>query len=605
MSEQVCSFCLGGSTEVPPFGDTKDAADLIKPCATCSIVTHRKCLLDWFNSLTSDKLHIVDGNSLQQELTRASVAQNRTNDYDHEFGIAPEVNHLHIDLTSTNVVNWLSNWTGTAGIDGHEVEDNNNFANGNGNTLTNNLFLLLAPCPQCKDDIMFSMRRSSLLSFNTGVRTVLSKGLQYTGVFLGLTSAVTGMLSMGYIGLTSCGLKIMDCILPEPLLIRLLTKKNSQNSLSLLSSVLLGNRSSDRASDPSIDNLETALSRGLIDPFKFSRIPILPIILYRMRQSSFIQCFFNTNDDKDLKISNWLTEFLINGYISSMGNHELARSVYENFLSSVTNILRNPRFFYKYLNIFKGINFWSTNNMISLLIPIRILYDMFFRITINQAHFGITMKVRPREIANSLPQADYDRLEQVQNSIENIRLIMKQQQLKFLKDEKILQHHQDFDIITWAKTKVSVIKKLLKENLVFKYFKLNALLAVLRLNSCIRYDYSKTLMYNSFTIRCLTTIMWPFVSSKFSKMFYNLLFKNMSDIPKEKLLFASNVTSLLFIVFIKDLVNLYLSYKKSKQLTQMKIINFDNLQSGSDTNTNTNFNTNAGSFNSLPGGFEL
>lgn len=600
MSE-VCSFCLGGETDVPPFGDTKDAEDLIHPCGTCSIVTHRKCLLDWFNSLPSDKLHIVDKDSLEQELHRSRDLRVNRNDY--EIGQAPDGLHeIRIDIDYNMIGNWVS-------------QMNRPLNPGSMGARGGNVLLLLAPCPQCKEDIMFSMRRSGLLSLNTGIKTMISRGLQYTGVFLGLTSALTGIVSMSYIGLTSCGLKMMDCILPEPLLIRLLTKQNSQQSLSLLSSVLLGKGLGVPSTDPnySIDNLESALSKGLIDPFKFSRIPILPIILYRMRQSSFIQCFFGSKQ-RDLNISNWLTEFLINGYISSMGNHELAKSVYENCLSSVTNMIKHPASFYKYLNILRGIDLWSVNNMISMLIPIRILYDMLFRLTINQLHFNVTMKVRPRNIANTLSASDYDKLEDVKNGIENIKLLMKQKRARNPSDAS-----HDFDIITWGKSKLQMIKKLFKENLVGKYFKLNFLLAILKLKACIRHDYSNTFIYNSFTIRCLTTVAWPFLSSKFGTMFYNLMFKNLSHIPKDKLIFASNIASLIFVVFVKDLINLYLSHKKADQLTQLSIINLDQVQahmgissatgatesgaSGSSSNgISENFQSHIGS---IPGGFEV
>ena len=58
-SSKICSLCLGSDTDIPPFGTIDDAKDLISPCSTCSIITHRKCLLDWFNSVPADKLHII------------------------------------------------------------------------------------------------------------------------------------------------------------------------------------------------------------------------------------------------------------------------------------------------------------------------------------------------------------------------------------------------------------------------------------------------------------------------------------------------------------------------------------------------------------------
>lgn len=82
-----------------------------------------------------------------------------------------------------------------------------------------------------------------------------------------------GILSMGYIGLTTCGIKMMDCIVPSPILIRILTKKSSlhtHSSYQMLSKILFGD--SGNGSSYPVDNLEQGLIQGLIDPFKFLRI---------------------------------------------------------------------------------------------------------------------------------------------------------------------------------------------------------------------------------------------------------------------------------------------------------------------------------------------
>lgn len=533
---ETCSFCLGDDNDVPPFGSVDDARDLIHPCTTCKITTHRKCLLDWFNSLTSDKLQIINSDDISSFLQRNSDNgdSNTTNRdrvfnlNDLEIGQPSTTTQIHINLSPQQINEWFSNFTN---VNNYSFKDNVIFA--------------LASCPQCKEDIIFSMKRSTFLSVNSGLRSFVTKAAQYSTVFLGFTSAVTGVVSMGYIGLTSIGLKTMDCILPESFLIKLLIK--SKTSGNLLSSIF-------QQSNYPIDNLESALLKGLIDPFKFSRIPLLPIILYRMRQSSPINCLYS----KDM--SSWLTELMINGYISSLGDHKFLSSVYYNLLASITNVLRNPLKFWKYLNLFKNIDFNDANNLIGLFLPARILYDLFFRMTINQFHFNITMNVKPREIANKLTQDQIDDLEILYGELNTLKLSLTKKQPK-------LTTWQD-----WLMEKKTYITKLFKSNAIWKILKLQSLIIFKRIKHCIRYDFSQTLIYNSFTIRCLTTIIWPFLSSKLGQIIFNNL---KIEGNKDKKLFLCNLMGMVLVVLLKDLANLYLSYKKSEQLNRLNIVSFE------------------------------
>lgn len=543
---ETCSFCLGDENDVPPFGSVDDAKDLIHPCTTCKITTHRKCLLDWFNSLTSDKLQIIKTDEISSFLQRNNSnddnsttenAESRIFSLDEiEIGQSPSTTRIHINLSPQQINEWF-----------------NNFTNVENYTFKDNVVFLLASCPQCKEDIIFSMKRSTFLSINSGFRSFISKAAQYSTVFLGFTSAVTGVVSMGYIGLTSVGLKTMDCILPESFLIKLLIK--SKTSGNLLSSIF-------QQSNYPIDNLESALLKGLIDPFKFSRIPLLPIILYRMRQSSPISCLYS----KD--VSSWLTELMINGYISSLGDHKFLSSVYYNLLSSITRMLKNPLKFWKYFNLFKGIDFNDANNLISLFLPARILYDIFFRMTLNQLHFDITMNVKPREIANKLTQEQLDELEMLYGELNTLKLSL-------MKKPFQVTNWQD-----WFLEKKLYITKLFKSNAIWKILKLKSLIFLKRMKYCIKHDFSQTLSYSSFTIRCLTTVVWPFLSSKLGQIIFNSL--NATE-NKDKKLFLCNLAGMVLVVLLKDLTNLYLSSKKSEQLKKLKIHNFERDNSNNNT----------------------
>lgn len=216
----VCSFCLGGETDIPPFGSLRDAEDLVHPCSTCSLTAHRKCLLDWFNSLSSDKLQVVNALTL----TEGSVRRPHSHSHDESIGVGQPQHEtrIHINISSQQLNNWITNIA--ASLSGNVTAEN--LSSNSDSQYSSNGFvvLLLAPCPQCKDDIVFSMRRSSFLTFTTATRTLITRSITYGGLFIGITSAVTGVVSMGYIGLTSLGLKMMDSLIPTPILLKMLTK---------------------------------------------------------------------------------------------------------------------------------------------------------------------------------------------------------------------------------------------------------------------------------------------------------------------------------------------------------------------------------------------
>lgn len=552
MSE-VCALCLGGETDVPPFATAHDARDLIHPCATCSLVTHRKCLVDWFSSLNLDSLEMVDSldiNAIRRSAVVSSTQQTENgpggnaNANDNENGNL-EANDRTDDSFMFRILNSpdyeIGNGTFGFELSSQELSD---WVNSLSNPNTFNFLTIpdsvyfVAKCFQCKSDIVFRMKRSKLLMIVSAFKVLLRKFIQYSTLFIGVTSAVTGVVSMGYIGLTSCGLKTMESILPQSYLMEMLCKSLSNRGT--LNSILF-------KSNYSVDNLEVALSKGLIDPLKFSKIPILPIIMYRMRNSSFVQCVFN--NPKANRVSNWLTELMINGYISSLGNHMLFKSVYTNLSTSIINMVRNPWKFYRYLNIFRGVDFWNINNMVSLLIPIRITYDLAYKLILNPLHFNILIHTRPKQIADSLSSEDFDKLEILNNRVHDLWMRL------------LAPNHKES----------SKVRLLFKEpTMVWDLIKFQTSLSFHKTIICLRDDYSKGLLQDSITMKCLTTIIWPFISSKVGSWIFKLVAGRCNQ-DSDKLMLLSNLIGLVSVVVIKDLVNLYLSYKKGKELSDLRI----------------------------------
>lgn len=592
----TCCFCLGTSLDIPSFGTVQDAQDMLKPCSTCSLVCHRRCLLDWLDTIPPDKLRII-----HLRATSTSFLRRMDREHASDFGLgqAPNTNTtVRLDLTTLALESWFYNITNfAANEDGDTDEDSQNgsFADDEHDLAhdqvvarrtshgshdshddkavfrdNEHMVYILAPCPQCKKWIMFSMKRSLLFTIHSTLKSAVTKVVRYGTVFLGITSALTGVVSMGYIGLTSVGLKMMDKIIPAPLLIRLLTRKSllqSQGTYSSLSKILFGN-----SSTYAVDNLEQALVQGLIDPLKFSRIPVLPIVMYRARSSSIFRLIFGRRDDAFP--SALVTEFMISAYISSIGDHALVRAIYRNVKSDFINGLQHG--FNFNMNPLKNIDFLSTNNIISMLVPLRWTYDLLYRLSFNRAYFNLTMESRPRAVANSLSEAEIDELEGLNNQLNE--LITKHKKL-YQNINKRVEADSSSNIplisswIKFAHKQMLYLHALRKSWP--KYIKLKLISNVKFTWACLRYDYSSPLAANGAVIKVLTTIFWPYLASKVGLLLAPLLSKQLDAYNKlhiDKKLLVANIVGLVIVAICKEIPLLYMAREKAQQMSRIRSV---------------------------------
>lgn len=566
----ICNLCLEGERDTSTFKSDKEADVLIRPCSTCSITAHKNCLLDWFNSLPSDKLKVMESNTI------SSMSDNDMNgSYSGEYfgvGQPAEGANIRINISSQFLTQWISNFANNL----HQ-----SVASGNIHALNENesqYIILLAPCPQCKNDILFHMKKSFFLTLISSTRTSLVRVIQYGGVFLGFTSALTGIASMSYVGLTTMSLRILDCLIPGPLLVKMLARKpkanvgSTYNSLMLL---ILGNLDGNS----SVENIEQALSRGLIDPFKFSRIPVLPIVLYRMRLSSIVSCLFDNR--KELSLNNWLTEFMINGYISSWGNHELFKTIKEETLMFIKHLLRNPMDISNALKNFKKLDIWNFDILISLLVPLRWAYDLFFRLTFNRLHFNELLKVK-NSIINGLDPAELNQIEHLDNALSDIQYRFKKySQVCDNNIEKEYRNEKSVPFVTaplkYLRKKANFYRLCLSSGLFLKYVRMRAVLGLQLSKICLKNDYSTVLLQESIIIRGVTTFIWPLISSKVGMILYRYITGHkFNHVPKEKVILLSNILGMVFVVFLKDCFNLFIARRKLKQLTQMSVYCLNN-----------------------------
>lgn len=592
----VCCFCLGGTADIPAFGTREDARDFVHPCATCSIVAHRKCLLDWFNSLPDDKLQVIeredlldtiagrrrieddpnDGNiridinlstalirewlyrfvgrgeeprdetdieeelhhvigddALTSEGTNANGSPNtdNTNEDTNETTVnAGNVNDSNTtDYTNTNNTPTIHAAVATPNLDGlagsalallHQHDQG-------GASSSENVTFLLAPCPQCKSDIVVSMTESAFLTFVKSTKTMAIRTLSAAALCLGVTSAVTGVVSLGYVGLTTCGLKTMEALVPGRVLVSMLQRPGAATF------------SPRSYSGP----LESAISSGIIDPFKFLRIPILPIVLYRMRSSSVLSLLAQD--------SNWFTEVVVAAYFSSLGNNELAAKAGAMLQTAISQRLA--------AGLVAAAKTWSLASLtaptlISLLVPLRWAYHLFFRLTFNRLHFNVALKTRPREIANSISDARLERLEDLSRE-------MAQQW-----DRASKMRPKSRALGDWT----TFMKRLVGSDIPRKYLSLWLSFWLEETRACLQHDYLSVFLLKSLMLRAITTVAWPFVGARIGRVIFKIIASRLaSRLPVDIIMLVANIMGLVTVVVLKDTFNLYVATQKARQLRDM------------------------------------
>lgn len=527
----ICAFCLGGNTEIPPFGSIKDAEDLMRPCGTCSLVAHRKCLLDWFSTLPASKLTRAYGND---EDVISETSGNEPTEMRDEINVA--LDQQNDDENLMNFTLWTLWGSAIASWERRDAEVLDAV----------NVFLSTA-CPQCKKKITFKLKRLSFVALNTLLSTSLTDVVKYLGVVLGLTGAATGVVTMGYVGLTRCGLNMLDAIVPSSLLLPLLTRQPKLDIKWL----------------PFAQKPETF---GLKDQLKFQQVPLLPIMLYRMRSLLILQCIFNSTAKTVL--TNWVGEFLICNYISSLGNHTLVKLLYLNTRQVLSKSLSNPASL-KSLGIglfTKGINWWDPNVMVGAMLPVRWAYDVLFRLTANRKHFDMTVAVRPRDVANKLSEEELQHLEVLEQRVGRLQLELRARRAK--------EVHSKSALVRFFASRISLLRALLHNDFALKYAKFKLVLWYYKSKACLKNDYSTTHMSNAAVITAVTTVLWPFLAADMGKILYLLMLNAamFESVPKDKLTLLTNLIGMAGVAVLKDFLNVYLSSQKARQLSHMSVV---------------------------------
>ncbi|OBA20406.1 hypothetical protein METBIDRAFT_43575 [Metschnikowia bicuspidata var. bicuspidata NRRL YB-4993] len=555
MPDETCAFCLGDNTEVPPFGTLKDAQNMLLPCSTCSLVSHRKCLVDWFNSIPvaqiSRNYNPDDSDAGDSLITDTFPRAPDAQPWVFENDVDAEQNVFDVSLRSRwfTVLGQYS--SGTASPTGLGTDHANH---GENPFMDPDRVFLSAPCPQCKSKITFQVRRLPLLTLNRVIRNTISDTVQYSGILAGLTGAATGIVTMGYVGLARCGVSIIDAIVPVSLISPLFRR----NPLAL-----------DRLRPQSLlDLLNGQLGSGkssfLAHQLKFQHIPLLPVMLYRMRFLLLLDCIFRKNPTA--LMTEWISELLLCNYISSLGNHTLVKQVYQNFKTLVAKSATTRSSLPQLGLLFKDVNWWDPAVMVAATIPARWLYDFIYKFTVNRLHFDLNASVRPRETANSLDPLQLSELEDLETQITGLLYCISQR----VKHARGKNH----SFGSYSRL-LKEFARLLRDRTAFKYFHLKVLYWYYKLKACMQHDYSSTLLYRLAIVTGVTTVLWPFISVDIGKLIYGLCILRISSfehVDKDKLKFLSNLLGMALVALTKDVVNLFLCHQKARQLYELTVV---------------------------------
>ncbi|KAF3986945.1 hypothetical protein FT663_04672 [Candidozyma haemuli var. vulneris] len=559
----ICALCLGDDTEIPSFGTTKDAEDLIMPCSTCSLVVHKMCLMEWFNSLPPSKVTRTFRDETQgvNRRARAPTPTNSDNGSDNgnrrngDVGVFPPVDED--DLDDQGMFNFNSRWGSLLvqfGTESYVYTPSSEMVGLGDNTS----IMLSTDCPQCKNKIVFKMSHSSLLALNSLVRSSIKDMVSYSGVFMGVSGAAIGIVTVGYAGLTRCGVNMLEVMIPESILVSLLRKKTPPAPGSSLSTAV-----------PSADRMEWDIN--VLSHFRFQLVPLLPLVLFRMRFSSIFGCIFNTSASSML--TDVFNEFLVCQYVSSLGNHMLAKSLYANVKQGLVSAWRSRSLgLLGWTGLTKGINWWDPNIMIGSMVPARWLYDLLFRLTVNKRHFDLSMAVRPKSIANSLSESELARYETIENRLGKLHFELRDKVRKAKRNSNFVGSTSP--VITALKHKLLTSSLIFKDDFAWRWIKLKVQSWSFKSLACLKNDYSSSLLVNSRVVTGVTTFLWPFLAADVGRIILTMLSRSswFQHVPKTKLILLANLIGMFGVTFLKDMFNLYLSAHKAGHLSNMTIV---------------------------------
>lgn len=470
----ICALCLGDATDVPLFGSLADARDFVAPCSTCLFTAHRKCLLDWFNSVPAAKISrsYSDGNSVRApDPARGGWLGGLVFGADTRPPLGPEAVAM----------------------------------------------LLLAPCPQCKQPVVFRTRPLAALGLAAFARAATSDMAQYTAALVGVTGAASGVVTVAYLALARCGAAMVDVLVPPALLAPLLARAPAPFSLARWTPA--------RAWDASKQHL----------------VALFPVVLYRAQRRPAA-----------IDVHDWVAalvlELWICSYLLALGSHRLARAVWANVRRATVRAVRDPwrapRHF-ALSSLGRNIPWGDPRHMVAAMVPVRWLYGALFRVSLNRWYLDLAAAARPRDIANALPPSQVDALLDASAA----------------------------RAAAWLDLAQASVRPAVRAGHLWRYAKAHARLQWLKLCACVRHDFSGGFSAPLVVVSAVTSIVWPFAAADVGRVVYRLLLaRPVLDVSGDRLVLLLNLVGMVVVAAAHDVAAYYLSAQKARQISDMEVV---------------------------------
>ncbi|SCU91902.1 LADA_0F12882g1_1 [Lachancea dasiensis] len=494
--DSKCWICLSSGDEYPPMGTLKDARDWVYPCS-CSLVAHRKCLLEW-----------VSRNNLEYKNEVLSELNSDGSTIGFEsLNVSDAYSSVHSRIGSFNPLNWLgirrsSSLDGRLSFNPAEISKvlssvaNDAIVRNVTDAMTagaqeplpigpslrgSRKLVINTVCPQCNSPI--------LLKTSGGLTIPLS--IITSKAFTWFAKASTQTTIIGTIGgsilfscgclLTSWGLRVLTTLAPESTLLKLLDL-------------------------PKASNLYQALQKNQVGFKQVLLMGLAPIFLLSFR-------FEN-------KFLGW------------------------------------PKRLYPILFLRPGESLhMNVKRFLLLLYPLSILNDFIQLVVYNPLYFKWVHRVKPYFLCDRM-------------SLEQLRLYEAEQEYIETKREaeRISPPPNGF----LSKFLSFFRRKTTEEPLIQGINTRRFLMAT-------TFDYSQALVETSPWEKITSTMLWPvsgklfhtFILSKFS--WFRSTTAQQTATPDDAL-FLGNLIGCCAVAILKDLVHLFVTWRRVKQLQSMEVI---------------------------------
>lgn len=188
----------------------------------------------------------------------------------------------------------------------------------------------------------------------------------------------------------------------------------------------------------------------------------------------------------------------------------------------------------------------------------RYTYNLIFNLTLNRVYYNFVKSTQPSFIADSFSLEELDEIQRENEEEYEIRQEYEMESEKFTTVWQRIVHFFTF------RSKLHHIS-ISRRRRAFE--------------NCLLNDYSGLFNNSSSFLFLLTSMLWPLVGEKISSTLlsrssYILKLLNRHSKTPDEAIFLRNILGCCVAVLVKDLINLYLAWRKLKALNEIKIVEF-------------------------------